>query len=102
MDTMMEKLMRLHPLDTVVIIREPIERDEVVVIDGHPITFEQALRFGHKVAIRPIAKGEQIIKFGVPIGVATADIRLGEHVHLHNIKSNYLATYTHMHEFTGK
>ncbi len=94
--------MQLHPLDSVAIIREPIGRHEVVVIDGHRITFEKALGFGHKIATRPITKGEQIIKFGIPIGSATADIGLGEHVHLHNIKSNYLATYTHTHEFTGK
>ncbi|WP_262249212.1 UxaA family hydrolase [Parapedobacter soli] len=98
----MEKLMHLHPLDSVAIVREPIEQLDVIVIDGHPVTFAHALGFGHKIAIRPIAKGEQIIKFGVPIGSATADIRVGEHVHLHNIESNYLVTYTHTHEFTEK
>ena len=41
---------------------------------------------GHKVALRDLAAGERIIKYGVPIGVATRDIRAGEHVHVHNLK----------------
>ncbi len=44
------------------------------------------LEFGHKVAIRDIRSGEPIIKYGVPIGVATSDISSGMHVHVHNCK----------------
>ena len=43
---------------------------------------------GHKYARRDIAKGENIIKYGQPIGHATEDIRVGEHVHTHNVKTN--------------
>ena len=43
--------------------------------------------FGHKFAVRPIAAGEQIIKYGCPIGRAVRDIRPGEHVHIHNVGS---------------
>lgn len=43
--------------------------------------------FGHKFAIRPIAKGSPVIKYGFSIGTATADIRRGEHVHVHNVES---------------
>jgi altronate hydrolase len=43
---------------------------------------------GHKVALRDIAKGENIIKYGYPIGHALEDIKEGEHVHTHNIKTN--------------
>lgn len=42
--------------------------------------------FGHKVALREIRSGEPIIKYGVPIGVATNDISPGMHVHVHNCK----------------
>jgi (2R)-sulfolactate sulfo-lyase subunit alpha len=41
---------------------------------------------GHKIALRDLAAGERVIKYGVPIGVATRDIRAGEHVHVHNLK----------------
>lgn len=40
--------------------------------------------FGHKVALRPIAAGEAVIKYGVAIGRATCPIAVGDHVHIHN------------------
>ena len=43
---------------------------------------------GHKYAIRDIPCGENIIKYGNPIGHATADIKKGEHIHTHNMKTN--------------
>lgn len=42
---------------------------------------------GHKIALREIKQGEKVIKYGRPIGVATKDIKTGEHVHVHNLKS---------------
>ncbi|HEU4540776.1 MAG TPA: UxaA family hydrolase [Jiangellaceae bacterium] len=41
---------------------------------------------GHKVALRDIASGEPVIKYGVAIGLATADINTGQRVHVHNLK----------------
>ncbi len=41
---------------------------------------------GHKIALRDLPAGEQVIKYGIAIGRATRDIRAGEHVHVHNIK----------------
>lgn len=43
---------------------------------------------GHKYAVRDISAGENIVKYGMPIGHATADIKRGEHVHSHNLKTN--------------
>ena len=43
---------------------------------------------GHKYALSPIKAGENVIKYGYPIGHATCDIALGEHVHTHNLKTN--------------
>ena len=43
--------------------------------------------FGHKFAVHPIAAGEEIVKYGYPIGRAVRDIRPGEHVHIHNVGS---------------
>lgn len=52
------------------------------------VTLVSDVPSGHKVAVSPIAKGEQVIKYGHAIGTATADIRPGEHVHVHNMESN--------------
>ncbi len=49
---------------------------------------EVNLENGHKYAIRPIKMGENVIKYGAPIGHATCDIGVGEHVHSHNLKTN--------------
>ena len=49
---------------------------------------EVNLADGHKYALRDIKRGENIIKYGNPIGHATEDIKRGEHVHTHNVKTN--------------
>ena len=58
---------------------------------------EVNLEDGHKYALRDIKKGENIIKYGNPIGHATADIAAGEHVHTHNVATNLSdnLTYTY-------
>jgi (2R)-sulfolactate sulfo-lyase subunit alpha len=42
---------------------------------------------GHKLAIKPIASGDTVIKYGVDIGRAVAPIQVGEHLHVHNVKT---------------
>lgn len=44
-----------------------------------------AVPYGHKIAVRDIRKGEPVIKYGEHIGAASADIRKGEYVHIHNM-----------------
>ncbi len=67
------------------------ERDNVaVMLDGD-------LR-GHKLALRDIAKGENIIKYGYPIGHAAEDIKKGAHVHTHNVKTNLSGTLEYKYE----
>jgi hypothetical protein len=55
-----------------------------VVVAGEPIPL------GHKIALRAIMKDEKIVRFGVPVGIATADIPAGWLVHIHNVRSQYL------------
>ncbi len=57
------------------------------------------LENGHKYALRDIAKGEDVIKYGNPIGHATENIKKGEHVHTHNMKTNLSGELTY--EFSG-
>ncbi|AFM39489.1 altronate dehydratase [Desulfosporosinus acidiphilus SJ4] len=47
----------------------------------------QDIPLGHKVALREIKKGEEVIKYGESLGGATADIKVGQHVHVHNMES---------------
>jgi len=59
-------------------------------VDGRSTVAREAIPLGHKVALRTIAAGDRIIRFAVPVGIATADIRAGDLVHVHNVKSQYL------------
>ena len=51
------------------------------------VTVREAIPRGHKIAIRPIASGTSVVKYGSPIGIATAAIPAGAHVHTHNVSS---------------
>lgn len=57
---------------------------------GKQITLQSkdAIPLGHKVALKDIREGEDIVKYGVVIGKAKQAIKAGQHVHVHNIKSN--------------
>jgi hypothetical protein len=88
------KLLRIHRLDNVLIVVSPIRAGDCEIFEGREITFPQNIPVGHKVAARAIQSGEKIYKCGVPIGSAKEAIPLGAHVHLHNLKSDYIPTYT--------
>ena len=74
-------VIRLHPDDGVLIARSSIPSGTVVA-DG--VTTVERIPAGHKVAIRPIATGEPIRRYGQIIGFATSPIAPGQHVHTQN------------------
>lgn len=74
-------VIRLHPDDSVVIARATL-LPGTVVADG--ITASDRVPAGHKVAVRPVAQGEPVRRYGQIIGFATAPIAPGQHVHTHN------------------
>jgi len=43
---------------------------------------------GHKIALVPIGKGREVVKYNLPIGTATSNIEPGQHVHTHNLKTS--------------
>lgn len=95
----MDKLFKINPLDNVYVVRQLVEEGETLVIDSQTFISKKELGLGHKVAACAIPLGERVIKFGIPIGSATENIGFGDHVHLHNLKSDYIPTYTLDHEF---
>jgi altronate dehydratase small subunit len=54
---------------------------------GETVSLLADVPYGHKIAVRDIGKGEAIRKYGEEIGVASADISKGGHVHVHNLDS---------------
>ena len=88
------RLLFLNPRDNVCTAISPIASGVSLDIGGKQVVVKQSIPLGFKVAACNIAINETIVKYGVPIGSATRDIVLGELVHLHNMKSDYLPTYT--------
>ena len=89
---MKAKLKRLHPQDNIVVATGPIKEGAVLKLDKVKLQVVNNVPLAGKVATRPIAEGEKIIKFGQPIGHATTNIEPGEWVHTHNLASDYLPT----------
>jgi hypothetical protein len=88
------RLLRLAPEDNVFAATRPIESGEAILIDGCRVTIRDRIPTGHKLAAARIAVGEKVVKYGAPIGSATVEIRPGDYVHTHNLKSDYLPTRT--------
>jgi galactarate dehydratase len=73
----------LNPADDVAVARRRIAKGEPTGLSG--VMANQLIPRGHKVALRAVAAGAALRKFGQVIGVATQDIAAGDHVHLHNL-----------------
>ena len=79
----------LHPDDNTLVARAHAPEGTEVETEAGPIRLTRPIPMAHKIARRPIPAGGTVLKYGMPIGVATADIAAGDHVHLHNIRSAY-------------
>lgn len=84
----MEELVIMDSRDNIaVVMASSLPKGKTVAVNGVSLTAQNDIPFAHKVALRPISKGERIVKYGEPVGIATADIAAGEHVHVHNVIS---------------
>lgn len=83
-------VIRLSDQDNVAVAIADIAPGTEIALGALRLAARDAVPLGHKIALRHIAAGEKIRKFGVPIGSASAAIEAGSHVHLHNLRSDYL------------
>ncbi|WP_308991295.1 UxaA family hydrolase [Mariniflexile litorale] len=86
----MEKFVQLHVNDNIVIALKSFEADTIINVNGEEVKLIETIDFGHKIAIKSIATKDKILKYGLSIGSATQDIVPGEHVHSHNLETDYL------------
>lgn len=84
---MSNKLIVLHPDDNVATSIDDLAAGETVAWGSGEVRLLQAIPYGHKVALRPIARSETILKYGESIGTAATDIAAGDYVHVHNVES---------------
>jgi hypothetical protein len=66
----------------------------MVEIDGVTTALREEIQVGHKIARRALSAGDSVIKYGAPIGSITVTVAAGGHVHLHNMKSDYISSHT--------
>lgn len=84
----------LHPDDNILVCVKHISIGDVVAIDGEFITSAITIDVGHKVARAALNTGDKVYRYGAPIGSMTAAVAKGEHVHMHNMKSDYIPSHT--------
>jgi SAF domain len=74
--------------DNVATALERLEAGRTLSLGSAEVTVRATIPPGHKVAISRIPAGTAVVKYGSPIGLATADIAAGDHVHVHNLASS--------------
>jgi hypothetical protein len=88
----MKRAFQVHAADNVATVLADVGVEQIEIVHGggrRIIPVRQEISYGHKVALADLRAGESILKYGIPIGTATRDIRQGEWVHLHNCASIY-------------
>ncbi len=88
------RVLVLAPDDNVAIAKTDLPAATTLQVMGAKVVLNEKILTGHKFAFQPLKKGETIVKYGAPIGVASQDIAPGESMHLHNVVSAYIPTYT--------
>lgn len=87
----MAKVVVLNERDNVATCLIDLKAADVVDVavseSRQQITLAGDISFGHKFAVAAIAAGEEILKYGEVIGVASTAIAVGEYVHVHNVES---------------
>ncbi|MDP9629075.1 UxaA family hydrolase [Ensifer sp. 1H6] len=87
------RLLLLAEKDNVFVCREHIPEGSRISVGGQEFTLAKTVQRGHKVARRAILPGEKVYKYGAPIGSAVVAIAPGDHVHVHNVKSDYTPSH---------
>lgn len=83
----------LHPADNVAVCRRNVAAGEALPMGDDVVIARADVALGHKIARRFIPLGAEVVKYGIAVGSATEDIRAGDWVHLHNLKSNYISSH---------
>lgn len=91
----------LHPRDNVLISIANLPAQAEFEFEGIGYRLSQAAPIGHKIARYDLAAGEKILRYGVPIGSLFKAVRAGDWVHIHNLKSDYLASHTRTGQVDG-
>ena len=87
---MKARLILLNSQDNVLTLAGSVTKGETLEFDNESFCMDKDLSLGHKIARDDIAQGDKVIKYGEVIGTATCDIARWQHVHSHNLVSDYI------------
>jgi len=90
--------LKINPADTVFVCLQPKKKGDIVEVDGQQVIINQDTPAGHKVLIRDVTEGENIIKYGYPIGHARQALKAGDWVNENNLKTNLKGTLEYTYE----
>ncbi|QCX32890.1 altronate dehydratase [Caloramator sp. E03] len=85
-------IFRINDKDNVAIALCDLNEGDIVDFLGEKIEIKEPVKKGHKIALCEIKKGEDVIKYGYPIGILKEDIKKGCHIHSHNLKTKLCGT----------
>lgn len=83
----MQDIVKINQNDNVAVALRPLNEGETLDVAGEKVTLVQDIPQGHKFALRAIAQGEEVVKYGFRIGYAKEAIEKGAWVHVHNVKT---------------
>lgn len=89
---------KIDSKDNVLIALTDYHKGDVLSIEDEDILINQDIPKGHKIAYKDISINENVVKYGCPIGHAITDIKAGDHIHVHNIKTNLNASIDYTYE----
>ena len=91
----MPSFLRINAADNVAVALEALPAGSVLSLPGFSVTALEDIPAGHKIALKEIPEGENVVKYGFPIGHAVRTIPCGSHVHVQNLKTNLSETLTY-------
>ncbi|AJP73251.1 UxaA family hydrolase [Sphingomonas hengshuiensis] len=84
---------RISPSDNVAVACRDLVPGETIRVEGMALPITEPVALGHKISLSHLEAGDKIIKYGMPIGSATAAVPAGGWVHIHNMQSDYIPAH---------
>ena len=85
---MATKFLKINTADNVAVAIENLQKGETVTIEGTDIVLQEEVPAGHKFALKDLTEGEDVIKYGYPIGHTLQAIAQGRWINERNLKTN--------------
>lgn len=100
----MQEYIRINKRDNVAVALKALKSGTKLALEGKEVLLQEDIPQGHKFALEDIKEGEEVVKYGCPIGISQGEIQKGRWVHNHNIKTTLgeLLNYEYEPEKGGK